>query len=124
MCPSRLCTQHARLAMRAQDDHRESPLRVTEHALADGVPWIVSRAGRGALLGRGQDLQAYLRARSPIDVADVGYTLAGEPEALGHRAVLTGRTAADFLPALDALERGAPALNLIEGFAERAEGAA
>jgi polyketide synthase 12 len=97
-------------------------LRVTEHAIAGGTPWVLSRGGRGALLGRGQDLQAYLRARSPVDAADVGYTLAGEPEALGHRAVLIGRTPADFLPALDALERGAPAPNLIEGFAERAEG--
>ncbi len=83
--------------------------------------WVLSDPSKGSLLGFAHDLQVYLRDAPDVDVGDIGCTLAGDRRQLGYRAVLAGRTAGDFERALAALELGAPAQNLVEGFAERRE---
>ncbi|HEX7059369.1 MAG TPA: SDR family NAD(P)-dependent oxidoreductase, partial [Solirubrobacterales bacterium] len=85
------------------------------------TPWVLSDPSKGALLGLAHDLQTYLRDEPDVDVGDLGYTLAGERQQLGHRAVVSGRDPGDFQRALQAIELGSPAPNLIEGFAERPE---
>ncbi|ETW22459.1 inactive phenolphthiocerol synthesis polyketide synthase type I Pks1 [Mycobacterium gastri 'Wayne'] len=66
------------------------------------VPWVVSAKSDAALRGQAVRLAGYLRAQDELDVADVGWSLAGR-STFEHRAVVVGGDRERLLAGLDEL---------------------
>ncbi|MCV7381188.1 polyketide synthase [Mycobacterium alsense] len=80
------------------------------------VPWVVSAKSAAALAAQATRLAEYLRARADLDIADVGWTLAGR-STFEHRAVVVGGDRAALLAGLDELARDDPAGSVVRGVA-------
>ncbi|KZS60578.1 type I polyketide synthase [Mycobacterium ostraviense] len=70
------------------------------------VPWVVSAKSDAALRAQAVRLAGYLRAHDELDVADVGWSLAGR-SMFEHRAVVVGGDRDRLLAGLDELAGGA-----------------
>ena len=68
------------------------------------VPWVVSAKSAAALAGQAARLAEFVGAREQLDVADVGWSLAGR-STFEHRAVLLGSDRGQLLTALGELRR-------------------
>ncbi|WP_178134856.1 type I polyketide synthase, partial [Mycobacterium tuberculosis] len=68
----------------------------------DVVPWVVSAKSESALRGQAARLAAYVRGDDGLDVADVGWSLAGR-SVFEHRAVVVGGDRDRLLAGLDEL---------------------
>ncbi|MEQ0575229.1 beta-ketoacyl synthase N-terminal-like domain-containing protein, partial [Mycobacterium tuberculosis] len=66
------------------------------------VPWVVSAKSESALRGQAARLAAYVRGDDGLDVADVGWSLAGR-SVVEHRAVVVGGDRDRLLAGLDEL---------------------
>ncbi|WP_234843155.1 type I polyketide synthase, partial [Mycobacterium tuberculosis] len=66
------------------------------------VPWVVSAKSESALRGQAARLAAYVRGDDGLDVADVGWSLAGR-SVFEHRAVVVGGDSDRLLAGLDEL---------------------
>ncbi len=66
------------------------------------VPWVVSAKSESALRGQAARLAAYVRGDDGLDVADVGWSLAGR-SVFEHRAVVVGGDRDRLLAGLDEL---------------------
>ncbi|QLL10281.1 type I polyketide synthase [Mycobacterium vicinigordonae] len=66
------------------------------------VPWVISAKSATALRAQAQRLAAHVRNHSDLDVADVGWSLAGRA-VLKHRAVVVGADRDRLLAGLDEL---------------------
>ncbi|WP_234776011.1 type I polyketide synthase, partial [Mycobacterium tuberculosis] len=66
------------------------------------VPWVVSAKSESALRGQAARLAAYVRGDDGLDVADVGWSLAGR-SVFEHRAVVVGGGRDRLLAGLDEL---------------------
>ena len=80
------------------------------------VPWVVSAKSAPALAGQAARLAEYLRAHDELDVADVGWSLAGRAT-FEHRAVVVGGDRDRLLAGLDELADDDPAGSIIRGAA-------
>ncbi|ARG90949.1 type I polyketide synthase [Mycobacterium kansasii] len=79
------------------------------------VPWVVSAKSDAALCAQAARLAGYLRAHDGLDVADVGWSLAGR-SMFEHRAVVVGGDRDRLLAGLDELSGGA-AVSVVRGTA-------
>ncbi|WP_139333178.1 type I polyketide synthase, partial [Mycobacterium sp. SP-6446] len=66
------------------------------------VPWVISAKSAAALRAQAARLAAHVRAHDELDVADVGWTLAGRAT-FDHRAVVVGGDRDRLLAGLDEL---------------------
>ncbi|MDM3973058.1 type I polyketide synthase [Mycobacterium marseillense] len=80
------------------------------------VPWVVSAKSATALAAQAARLAEYLRARDELDVADVGWTLAGRAT-FEHRAVVMATDRDRLLAGLDELANDDPAGTILRGTA-------
>ncbi|MCA2263187.1 type I polyketide synthase [Mycobacterium marseillense] len=80
------------------------------------VPWVVSAKSATALAAQAARLAEYLRARDELDVADVGWTLAGRAT-FEHRAVVVATDRDRLLAGLDELADDDPAGTILRGTA-------
>ncbi|WP_145012795.1 type I polyketide synthase [Mycobacterium marseillense] len=80
------------------------------------VPWVVSAKSATALAAQAARLAEYLRARDELDVADVGWTLAGRAT-FEHRAVVVATDRDRLLAGLDELANDDPAGTILRGTA-------
>jgi polyketide synthase 12 len=80
------------------------------------VPWTVSAKSATALALQAARLAEYLRAHDDLDVADVGWSLAGR-STFEHRAVVVGGDRDRLLAGLDELANDDPAGSMIRGAA-------
>ncbi len=83
------------------------------------VPWPVSAKSARALAAQAARLAEYLRTHDELDVADVGWTLAGRAT-FEHRAVVVGADRDRLLAGLDELADDDPAGTVIRGTATSA----
>ncbi|RFD25752.1 polyketide synthase, partial [Mycobacterium uberis] len=79
------------------------------------VPWVVSAKSAAALGAQVVRLAAYVRAHGELDVADVGWTLAGR-STFEHRAVVVGGDRDQLLAGLEELATDEP-MSAIRGTA-------
>ncbi|KLO26690.1 type I polyketide synthase [Mycobacterium haemophilum] len=91
------------------------PRRAAEISKLPVVPWVVSAKSAAALGAQAARLAAYVRAHGELDVADVGWTLAGR-SAFEHRAVVVGGDRDRLLAGLDELAADEP-MSVIRGTA-------
>ncbi|MFZ1177828.1 MAG: type I polyketide synthase, partial [Mycobacterium sp.] len=84
------------VAAEAVDDARPKPAV---------VPWVVSAKSASALGAQAARLAEHVRAHGDLDVADVGWSLAGR-SSFEHRAVVVGSARDDLLAGLDELAGG------------------
>ncbi|ORA16970.1 polyketide synthase [Mycobacterium angelicum] len=82
------------------------------------VPWAVSAKSARALRAQAARLAEYLRARDGVDIADVGWSLAGR-STFEHRAVVVGGDRDALLAGLDELAND-EAVSAIRGVAQPA----
>ncbi|MFI9203818.1 type I polyketide synthase [Streptomyces sp. NPDC053048] len=87
--------------------------------LAAPAPWVLSARDDAALREQAARLREHV-ATTGAHPADVGHSLATTRAAFEQRAVVSGRTAEEFLAGLDALAAGADAPGLVTGSAARA----
>ncbi|WP_155947627.1 type I polyketide synthase, partial [Mycobacterium sp. MAC_011194_8550] len=80
------------------------------------LPWVVSAKSAAALRAQAARLAEYVRAHGELDVADVGWTLAGRAT-FEHRAVVVGGDRDRLLAGLDELAADDPAASIIRGVA-------
>ncbi|MBZ4586022.1 type I polyketide synthase, partial [Mycobacterium avium subsp. hominissuis] len=80
------------------------------------LPWVVSAKSAAALRAQAARLAEYVRAQGELDVADVGWTLAGRAT-FEHRAVVVGGDRDRLLAGLDELAADDPAASIIRGVA-------
>ena len=66
------------------------------------VPWVVSAKSASALRSQAARLAEHVRAHDELDIADVGWSLAGR-SAFEHRAVVVGGERERLLAGLDEL---------------------
>jgi mycoketide-CoA synthase len=83
------------------------------------LPWVVSAKSATALRELAERLAAHVRAHGELDVADVGWSLAGR-SVFEHRAVVVGADRDRFLAGLDELARDDLAGSVIRGTATAA----
>ncbi|KAA1239834.1 polyketide synthase, partial [Mycobacterium simiae] len=79
------------------------------------VPWVISAKSASALGAQAVRLAGYLRAHPELDVADVGWSLAGR-STFEHRAVVVGGERDGLLAGLDELA-GDEVLSVVRGTA-------
>jgi acyl transferase domain-containing protein/thioesterase domain-containing protein len=79
------------------------------------LPWIVSGRGAGALRGQAARLLDQLTGDPGTDVAGVAHSLIACRSTLEDRAVIMARDRDGFRRGLDALARGEPADDLVQG---------
>ncbi|MGD3110836.1 type I polyketide synthase [Streptomyces sp. YGL11-2] len=65
------------------------------------VPWVFSGRTSSAVRAQAERLQAFLRARPDVDVADVGLSLATSRTTFAHRAAVVAADAAGFARELE-----------------------
>ncbi|HEX5257099.1 MAG TPA: type I polyketide synthase, partial [Mycobacterium sp.] len=80
------------------------------------VPWAVSAKSPSALAAQAARLAEYVRAHSDLDVADVGWSLAGRAT-FEYRAVVVGGDRDRLLAGLDELANDDPTGSVIRGTA-------
>ncbi|CAG6933847.1 type I polyketide synthase [Mycobacterium avium subsp. paratuberculosis] len=80
------------------------------------LPWMVSAKSAAALRAQAARLAEYVRAHGELDIADVGWTLAGRAT-FEHRAVVVGGDRDRLLAGLDELSTDDPAASIIRGVA-------
>ncbi|QQK50208.1 type I polyketide synthase [Mycobacterium avium subsp. paratuberculosis] len=80
------------------------------------LPWVVSAKSAAALRAQAARLAEYVRAHGELDIADVGWTLAGRAT-FEHRAVVVGGDRDRLLAGLDELSTDDPAASIIRGVA-------
>src|SRR6185312_8965487 len=80
------------------------------------VPWVLSAKTATALAAQAARVAEYLRAHDELDVADVGWTLAGR-STFEHRAVVVAAGRDRLLAGLDELANDDPAGSVIRGAA-------
>ncbi|MBZ4627551.1 SDR family NAD(P)-dependent oxidoreductase, partial [Mycobacterium avium subsp. hominissuis] len=95
------------------------PAAESAHADAPALPvlpWVVSAKSAAALRAQAARLAEYVRAHGELDIADVGWTLAGRAT-FEHRAVVVGGDRDRLLAGLDELSTDDPAASIIRGVA-------
>ncbi|OMC20745.1 type I polyketide synthase [Mycobacterium colombiense] len=80
------------------------------------VPWAVTAKSASALAAQAARLAEYVRAHSDLDVADIGWSLAGRAT-FEHRAVVVGGGRDRLLAGLDELANDDPTGSVIRGTA-------
>ncbi|MGC2795370.1 MAG: type I polyketide synthase, partial [Mycobacterium sp.] len=80
------------------------------------VPWVVSAKGAAALAAQASRLAESIGARELLDIADVGWSLAGR-STFEHRAVVLGHDRSQLLAGLGELADGMPGGSVITGHA-------
>ncbi|SEP53570.1 type I polyketide synthase [Amycolatopsis saalfeldensis] len=80
-------------------------------------PWVLSAGNDTALNAHAAQLVSFLDGTPEPTPAEVGYSLAAGRATFDHRAVITARTRAEFMTALDALARKAPHDDVVRGIA-------
>ncbi|HEY0806444.1 MAG TPA: type I polyketide synthase, partial [Pseudonocardiaceae bacterium] len=80
------------------------------------VPWVVSAKSAAALAAQASRLSESIGAREQLDIADVGWSLAGR-STFEHRAVVLGRDRGQLLTGLGELADGLPGGSVITGHA-------
>ena len=80
------------------------------------VPWVVSAKSAAALAAQASRLAESIGAREQLDIADVGWSLAGR-STFEHRAVVLGRDRGQLLAGLGELADGMPGGSVITGHA-------
>ncbi|HEY2084797.1 MAG TPA: SDR family NAD(P)-dependent oxidoreductase, partial [Mycobacterium sp.] len=80
------------------------------------VPWVVSAKSAAALAAQAARLTESIGARDQLDIADVGWSLAGR-STFEHRAVVLGRDRGQLLAGLGELADGMPGGSVITGHA-------
>ncbi|HEY2503026.1 MAG TPA: SDR family NAD(P)-dependent oxidoreductase, partial [Mycobacterium sp.] len=80
------------------------------------VPWVISAKSAAALANQAARLAEYLRAHGELDIADVGWSLAGR-STFEHRAVVVGGDQDRLLAGLDELATDDLAGSVIRGTA-------
>ncbi len=80
------------------------------------VPWVLSAKSAAALEGQASRLSEFLGTREQLDIADVGWSLAGR-STFEHRAVLLGSDRAQLIAGLGELVDGTPGASVITGHA-------
>src|ERR1700728_3824692 len=80
------------------------------------VPWVVSAKGAAALAAQASRLAESIGARELLDIADVGWSLAGR-STFEHRAVVLGQDRSQLLAGLGELADGMPGGSVITGHA-------
>ncbi|OMC52970.1 polyketide synthase [Mycobacterium sp. IS-2888] len=80
------------------------------------VPWAISAKSEATLRAQAARLAAHVRARDELDVADVGWTLAGRAT-FDHRAVVVGGDRDRLLAGLDELADDDVAASIVRGTA-------
>ena len=80
------------------------------------VPWVVSAKSAAALAAQASRLAESISAREQLDIADVGWSLAGR-STFEHRAVVLGRDRGQLLTGLGGLADGMPGGSVITGHA-------
>ena len=78
------------------------PAQVVQSPRPPVLPWVVSAKSATALRVQAERLATHVRARGELDVADVGWSLAGR-SAFNHRAVVVGADRDRLLAGLDEL---------------------
>ncbi|WP_338930769.1 type I polyketide synthase [Streptomyces netropsis] len=79
------------------------------------VPWVVSGRTEDALREQAGRLAAYLSARSELDPADVGWSLASTRSVFQRRAVVVGSGRGELLAGLSAVAEGRSVANAVTG---------
>jgi acyl transferase domain-containing protein/acyl carrier protein len=79
------------------------------------LPFVVSAAGGGALMGQAARLVSYLQKESDAELVDVAGALALARARLSHRAVVVAEGREALVSSLRALERGEAADGLFQG---------
>ncbi len=93
------------------------PVEPTESAPQPPVlPWVVSAKSAAALAAQASRLAESIGAREQLDIADVGWSLAGR-STFEHRAVVLGRDRGQLLAGLGELADGMPGGSVITGHA-------
>ena len=80
------------------------------------VPWVVSAKSAAALAAQASRLAESIGGREQLDIADVGWSLAGR-STFEHRAVVLGRDRGQLLAGLGELADGMPGGSVITGHA-------
>ncbi|BBX45076.1 type I polyketide synthase [Mycobacterium cookii] len=80
------------------------------------VPWVLSAKSAAALQGQAARLAEFVDAREQLDIADVGWSLAGR-STFEHRAVLLGGDRAQLTAGLAELINATPGASVITGHA-------
>ena len=96
------------------------PARSERADTAPVVPWVVSAKSAGALRAQAARLAEHVRADDDLDIADVGWTLAGRA-VFEHRAVVVGADRERLLAGLDELagdDLGALTSGVVRGDAQ------
>src|ERR1700731_2324923 len=88
--------------------------RVVESPKVPVVPWVVSAKSASALRSQAGRLVAHVRAHGELEVADVGWSLAGR-STFEHRAVVVGADRESLLTGLDELAGADPAGSIMPG---------
>jgi mycoketide-CoA synthase len=78
------------------------------------VPWVVSAKSQGALAAQVARLGEFVAARSELDAADVGWSLAGRSR-FEHRAVVLGADRQQLLGGLAELADGPTGASVVQG---------
>jgi len=78
------------------------------------VPWVVSAKSAAALQAQASRLAEFVGARDQLDVADVGWSLAGR-STFEHRAVVLGGDRGQLQAGLGELAEGVPGASVITG---------
>ncbi len=78
------------------------------------VPWVVSAKSAGALQAQASRLAEFVGAREHVDVADVGWSLAGR-STFEHRAVVLGGDRGQLQAGLGELAEALPGASVITG---------
>ena len=84
------------------------PERVADDPKVPVVPWSLSAKSTSALRSQAARLAAHMRADGELDIADVGWSLAGR-STFEHRAVIVGGDREGLLTGLDELAGDDPA---------------
>ncbi|OBA74164.1 polyketide synthase [Mycobacterium sp. 1554424.7] len=90
--------------------------RVAQRPEVPVVPWVVSAKSQTALASQATRLATHVRAHGELEVADVGWSLAGR-SSFEHRAVVVGADRDGLLAGLDELAGDEPAGSVIRGIA-------
>ncbi|MDT0310200.1 type I polyketide synthase, partial [Streptomyces sp. DSM 44917] len=98
----------------AEPERAAPPPAVTDDA-APPLAWPLAARGAEALAAQAGRLLDHLAAHPDARPADLAHSLATGRAALTHRAVVTGRTAADLAEGLRALAAGREAPHLVTG---------
>ncbi len=96
-----------------------APERVGDRPKLPVVPWVVSAKSPSALRSQAARLAAHVRSRRELDIADVGWSLAGR-SAFEHRAVVVGGDRDQLLAGLGELAGDDPGAATIRGTATTA----